>query len=67
MAILAQHLVLGKKQTLNGTHKRTALTGQVGSGLAWESGLEHVARTDSDADSQRTLQSFARSILIHSV
>ncbi len=65
--VFAQSFVLSQKQTLDGTHQRTAFAGQVGSGFALESGFEQVSRTDTDTHSDDTVPSLTGSILIDSI
>ena len=67
MAVLTQYLVLSQQKTLDSTHQRTALAGEVGSCLALEGGLEHVAGTDTDTQSQSALEGTACSVLIYGI
>ncbi len=67
MTVFAEHFVLGEEQTLYGTHERTTLAGEVGSGLALESCLEKISGADADAKSDCTLKSTSGIILIYSI
>ena len=67
MTVFTQNFVLSQQQALNGTHQRTALTGQVGSSFTDESCFEQIAGTDTDTQCKRSVQSLACSILIDGV
>ena len=67
MAVLAQHLILSQQQSLDGTHQRAALTGEVRGGLALEGGLEQVAGTDADTEGEGLLLGLACSVLVDGI
>ncbi len=67
MAFFAQHVVLCGKDTLNGTHQRSAFTGEVAVNLPLEVGFEHVTATDADTESHHAIVSTTRCVLIDGV
>lgn len=67
MAVLTKHFVLSQQQTLDSTHQRTALAGQVGINLALESRFKQVTGTDTDTDGQRAVFGTTRCILVNGI
>ncbi len=65
MAVLAEHFILRKEKTLDSTHERTALAGEVADSLTLECGLEQVARADADAESKSAVKRAAGGVLIY--
>ena len=63
MAVCAKSVILGCEDSLDGTHKSSALTGEVAVGLSLESGLEKVAASDTYAEGDGALISLACGIL----
>ena len=65
--MLAQHFILGQQQSLDGTHQRATLTGEVAGCLALEGGLKQVAGSDADAEGDGLLLGLAAGILIDGI
>ena len=63
----AQRVVLGRENTLDGTHQRAALARQVGVNLPLEVGFEQVARTYADAQRHHAFECAPRGVLEYGV
>ena len=67
MPVGAQRVVLGRENTLDGTHQRAALARQVGVNLPLEVGFEQVARTYADAQRHHAFECAPRGVLEYGV
>ena len=67
VAVLAEHLILRCKESLDGSHQRAALAGQIGDSLTLDGRLKQISRANADADGQRLIERPPADILVDGI
>ena len=66
MAVFAEHLVLGRENSLDGSHQGTTFAGKITEHFFTEIRFKQVAATYSNSESNYTLVCFTGGILVNS-